>query len=84
MPPLIDDPTLGSPATEADIQQYKDNILQLLKVDLPKVNADYKDSLIELEALKDILDNGNFVTSTGGLRHGLLYHQYKERIEKPK
>jgi hypothetical protein len=35
LPTLINDPTLGRPATEADIQQYKDNIQQLLKVDLP-------------------------------------------------
>ena len=76
LPPLVNDPTLGTPATDADIQQYKDNIYQLLKVDLPKANADYKDLLIDLEVLKDILDNGNLVTtSSGTIRRSLTATQ---------
>ena len=61
LPPLVNDPTLGTPATEADIQMYKDNIYQLLKVDLPKANDDYKNLLIDLEVLKDVLNLGMFV-----------------------
>ncbi len=62
MPSLVDDPTLGHPANQVDIQNYRDDIHQLLKVDLPKANADYYNLMVDLEVLKDILDNGNFVT----------------------
>ena len=46
-------------------------------MDLPTANASYKDLSIELEVLKDVLDNGYFVTSSSGVtsRRGLTGSQ---------
>ena len=81
LPPLVNDPTLGTPATEADIQMYKDNIYQLLKVDLPKANDDYKNLLIDLEVLKDVLNEGKFVTTSSGTSRRALSPTEKTTLE---